>query len=227
MFFVLTFILVSFNIFYNFNFSFFDSSKVLSVLSNFNQINYTNSDCKKHSKKEITFDKKYFFIKNGENIYKILKNVTLTCDIYKSLSRGTNQSIIAYSLYGTNPRYLKYLKTILKQANEFYKNYTIRIYHDSSLSSKYICHFESIFNNVDFCNVEYIPLGNSLMKKEKFYNFSYIPPQSWRFLSLGDDLIKTVLWRDIDSLFTQREIDAVNEWLLSDKFGHIMRGNQI
>ena len=43
----------------------------------------------------------------------------------------------------------------------------------------------------------------------------------WRFLSADSDDV--VVSRDTDSRITQREVDAINEWLESDKDFHIMR----
>ena len=43
----------------------------------------------------------------------------------------------------------------------------------------------------------------------------------WRFFAV--DSADVVLFRDVDSRLTRREIHAVNEWLSSDKIIHIMR----
>ena len=46
---------------------------------------------------------------------------------------------------------------------------------------------------------------------------------TWRFLPLLDDMVDMFMSRDADSLILQREVDAVQEWLSSDKAFHIMR----
>ena len=45
----------------------------------------------------------------------------------------------------------------------------------------------------------------------------------WRFLPLSGDDVNIVLSRDCDSRISKREIDAINEWISSDKDFHIMR----
>jgi hypothetical protein len=45
----------------------------------------------------------------------------------------------------------------------------------------------------------------------------------WRFLVASDLTVDTFLVRDTDSCFTWREVEAVNEWLRSDKQFHVMR----
>jgi len=46
---------------------------------------------------------------------------------------------------------------------------------------------------------------------------------SWRFFVANDDDVGYFLIRDADSVFSQRESLAVNEWLASDRFFHVMR----
>lgn len=56
-------------------------------------------------------------------------------------------------------------------------------------------------------------------------NASFIHPTIWRYLTLGDEFVDVVSFRDSDSFIFQREVDSVNVWLKSnDKIAHIMRG---
>jgi len=48
-------------------------------------------------------------------------------------------------------------------------------------------------------------------------------PMTWRFLPLFDPTVNRVMSPDADSLVLDREVDAVNEWLLSGTSFHIMR----
>jgi hypothetical protein len=50
-----------------------------------------------------------------------------------------------------------------------------------------------------------------------------MPGPMWRFLALDDSQAHRVLFRDADSVISQREAEAVNEWLTSGKRFHIMR----
>lgn len=50
-----------------------------------------------------------------------------------------------------------------------------------------------------------------------------VNPTTWRFLPLLDPTVNRVIFRDTDSLVSDREVDAVNEWIKSDTTFHIMR----
>jgi hypothetical protein len=52
---------------------------------------------------------------------------------------------------------------------------------------------------------------------------TYLPGTVWRFMALDDLRVKTVLFRDADSLITEREAHAVQQWLASDCQAHVMR----
>ena len=49
----------------------------------------------------------------------------------------------------------------------------------------------------------------------------------WRWFPIGESFVDTFISRDSDSCLTERETDAVNEWLNSSQVFHIMRGNEI
>ena len=46
----------------------------------------------------------------------------------------------------------------------------------------------------------------------------------WRWFPIGDRFVDLWSSRDTDSMIHQREVDAVDAWLQSDKLVHIMRG---
>lgn len=53
-------------------------------------------------------------------------------------------------------------------------------------------------------------------------------PPSWRFginrfLPISEKNVERMISRDTDSRFTNREVEAVNEWVESDKIFHVMR----
>jgi hypothetical protein len=47
----------------------------------------------------------------------------------------------------------------------------------------------------------------------------------WRFLTLSDPLVDVTLIRDLDSNLSDREVEAVTEWLESSAGLHVMRDN--
>ena len=124
---------------------------------------------------------------------------------------------------GTNKIYYRYLKDIVKNAKKLYPDWVVRIYHDNSLSTKEICDLEcfqsgsTFYDNVDFCNIDRLGLNFRIDLQSMIRTF-------WRWLPVGDQFVDVVLSRDTDSCLIQREFDAVDEWLKSNKLFHIMRG---
>ncbi|CAF0967925.1 unnamed protein product [Adineta steineri] len=143
------------------------------------------------------------------------------CNAY-STSRGFHQRVIAISLFGPkeNQRFimnqtLQYLHELIADKKKVYPGWILRIYHDASIKEDIICPIECEHNDVDFCDV------NALTKLSDKNN--YIPPRIWRFLPAGDELVDVMGSRDLDSPLVQREVDAVNEWLSTNKAWHVMR----
>ena len=58
---------------------------------------------------------------------------------------------------------------------------------------------------VDLCNVTRVLELRNINRP--------VWPDSWRFLALLDPLVDRMLCRDTDSLVTEREVAAVNQWL--------------
>lgn len=143
------------------------------------------------------------------------------CSRY-SISRGLHQRIISISMYISKEQSrfslnasMNYLYQLMDDVKSKYPEWILRIYHDESIPKDLICLIECIYPSVDFCNAS--ALGNLGRIS------SYIPAKIWRFLPIGDPLVDIIASRDLDSPISQREVDAVNEWLLSGKAWHIMR----
>lgn len=162
----------------------------------------------------------------------------LTCDVYNSLRRGPRQKIISYS-YTKDYLLLDQIDQIVEDADLYYPKWIVRVYYSSSiLSQRQICTKQCLkrtqseskddkdvvlakYENIDFCNVDEIPLG--IVDK---WSGDHLTPMSWRWLPLGDDFVEIFISRDLKSCFIDRELAAVNEWLESDKSVHIMRGTE-
>ena len=82
------------------------------------------------------------------------------------------------------------------------------------------CHFYQIIfiaacenpSSIELCDVYSNP---------RFGNISQIYPLNWRFLSVLDSQVDSVLIRDLDSLPSFREVSAVNEYLNSSKVKYL------
>ncbi|CAF1106333.1 unnamed protein product [Didymodactylos carnosus] len=95
-----------------------------------------------------------------------------------------------------------------------YPDWILRVYHDSIINLSVICPVECAHFNVDFCDISLL-------------NIDYVPPKIWRFLPAGDELVDIMGSRDLDSALTKRELDAVHEWLMSNKSFHAMRDHPL
>jgi hypothetical protein len=119
-----------------------------------------------------------------------------------------------------NPRFtlntsVNLLYQLINDMKNKYPNWILRIYHDETMKNDIICSIECTYHFIDFCNTTALGNLGSLS--------SYIPAKIWRFLPIGDELVDIMASRDLDSPITQRELDAVNEWILSNKSWHAMR----
>lgn len=114
---------------------------------------------------------------------------------------------------------------IVTQVKQFYPDWIMRVYHDSTISPSLQCELEclkaadgSFLDNVDFCNIESIGFGN------RTWSAQDMQKMIWRFLPIGESFVDAFMSRDSDSLIIQREVDSVGVWMRSNKVGHIMRG---
>jgi hypothetical protein len=151
-------------------------------------------------------------------------NSGISCSPFKALRRGPNLKVISYSIFGTNRIYYRYLKSIIKGAKEIYPGWIIRVYHDENLGEKEICELEcfknedtnKVYDNIDFCNINEIPYES--------WSPNFLIKTFWRWLPIGDMFVDFILSRDTDSCLIEREKDAVDVWLKSNKLFHLMRG---
>jgi hypothetical protein len=120
------------------------------------------------------------------------------------------------SRFGINAS-IEYLYELINDVKIKYPGWILRIYHDRTIKDDIICSIECTYNNVDFCNTTSLGNLGSLS--------NYIPAKIWRFLPVGDELVDIMASRDLDSPISQRELDAVNEWISSGKAWHAMRDN--
>jgi hypothetical protein len=198
-------------------------------------------ECKQHLEVVVKLDESHSTVlindKTKNNSTEILNvpqllNLTFTCDAFNVLSRGLNQKVIAFSLYGQSSRYRKNLKQISLQIKKFYPGWIMRVYHDSSVDENFICQIEclkdteknSLVNNAVFCDINQMQYNLHHVLRNNSFNADFIHGMKWRFLPIGDDFVDVFSSRDTDSLIIERELESVNVWLNSDKYAHIMRG---
>jgi len=148
-----------------------------------------------------------------------------TCSFH-SFHRGAKQKVLAFSFYG-NPnsvqvksrKYFEGIKANLKELPEKYPDWVLRLYYDlpeEHYLTKELCDLACNDPNIDLCKVESLPALGDVRK---------VFAMNWRFFPMLDPQVSHMLSRDLDSLVSDREVSAVQEWLESDKSFHFMRDN--
>lgn len=118
-----------------------------------------------------------------------------------------SQNIISYSLWGNNPRYLKGALRNATLAPDIYPGWRCRFYCDDTVP-------ENTRNILQEKGAEIIMMP----RPQNFFDGLI-----WRFLVADDSKIRRFLVRDCDSVINLKERVAVDEWLESDYYFHIMR----
>lgn len=117
------------------------------------------------------------------------------------------KKIIAFSLFGDAPMYWKGALLNIDLAKKYYPDWICRFYVDKDSKKELI---ESLKGD----NVEVVLIDNT---KGKYYL------TLCRYFPADDKDVELFIVRDADSRITERESDAVNEWINSDKKIHLMR----
>lgn len=121
-------------------------------------------------------------------------------------SHSPEKNIISFSLYGNQPRYCETLIENVLAAKELYPAWTCRVYLDHSVP-------HHVWQRLRQDNVQLIDMSGE----------NNIQPTLWRFLVMDDLDVERFIIRDADSLLSEREVAAVEEWLSSPLWFHHMR----
>ena len=116
------------------------------------------------------------------------------------------ENVIAYSLFGANPRYCEPAILNAELTRELFKGWTCRVYLDASVPTHVRQRLEDAGADVVFME----PDAN-------------VHPLMWRFMVIDDTTVKRFLLRDADALLSEREAAAVQEWVESPYYFHVLR----
>lgn len=119
--------------------------------------------------------------------------------------RGAN--VIAYSLWGRQPTYLRGALDNLLAAPTLYPGWQVRIYLDDSVPADW----QALLRELG-ADLRLQPAGQITRQK-----------LCWRFHVANDPGVHRFLVRDIDSVLTARERAAVDAWIASGRSFHVMR----
>lgn len=124
------------------------------------------------------------------------------------LSTDKSRNIIAFSLFGENPRYCETAVLNVQVAATLLPQWTCRFYCDETVPLPVRQRLSHLG-------------GQVVMVSEDIK--SNISGLMWRFLVMDDPAVERFMCRDADSLISTREQYAVNEWVVSGQWFHVMR----
>jgi hypothetical protein len=125
---------------------------------------------------------------------------------------GDRKSVIAFSLYGNNPKYVQGAIENAKLKDTYFPGWTLRYYVLPSFPTDIINTLKGYGAEVEYPPVE---LGD-----EKLGMF-------WRFLVADDPKVERFIIRDTDSRLNARDRFAVEEWMNSEKSCHVIRDHPL
>jgi hypothetical protein len=116
------------------------------------------------------------------------------------------ENVIAYSLFGANPRYCEPAVLNAELTRDLFKGWTCRVYLDATVPA----HVQQRLKDAG-ADVVFMPPDSN------------VHPLMWRFLVIDDSTVKRFLLRDADALLSEREAAAVQEWVESPCYFHLIR----
>jgi len=116
-------------------------------------------------------------------------------------------NVIAFSLWGDDPRYLRGAVRNAVAAMDVYSAWTCRFYVDDSVPAEVVATLERY--------------GAEIERRPR--PASFFDGLMWRFEVIDDPNVSRFLVRDCDSVVSVKERVAVDEWLASDRWFHAMR----
>ncbi|MDN7452301.1 tetratricopeptide repeat protein [Burkholderia cenocepacia] len=118
------------------------------------------------------------------------------------------RNVIAYSVFGANPRYCETVVMNARVAPELFPGWTCRVYLDESVP--------------DHVRERLYDAGAQVIEVDELTRRT-IPGTMWRFLVADDPAVRRFMVRDADALLSEREVSAIAQWLASGRWFHHMR----
>lgn len=131
----------------------------------------------------------------------------LPCNPPPGLSTEPKKNIISYSLFGNQPRYCEGAVLNAQLAKHIYPQWICRFYVDHSVP-------DFVIKRLHEHDAEVVYVKETQQKVSGLF---------WRFFVMSDPNVQCFIIRDADSLLSYKEKAAVDEWLASGKYFHVMR----
>ena len=112
---------------------------------------------------------------------------------YRSFLKGYNQSVVSFSLFGTNDKYWNMLNGTFHDTLKYYPGWEVRVYLNPRIKKDYLCKMLLFHQHVSICDVKNLPppLGNIE---------SSLIPTLWRSAPMGDPTVSRLAVRDTESV---------------------------
>lgn len=117
------------------------------------------------------------------------------------------KKIIAFSLFGNSSAYGEPAVLNAELCGQIYPDWVCRFYVDKSVPEHVVARLHHYGAEVVYADAD----------------MQTWPKTMWRFAAMDDKEAAYVLFRDADSVISQREAQAVAEWLASGKLFHTLR----
>lgn len=123
------------------------------------------------------------------------------------LQQKPHNNVIAFSLWGDNPCYLRGALDNALAGAKIYPGWRLRFYVDQSVPP-------ALCDALRQLGADIITEASDQPLRQKL---------CWRFQVANDENVGRFLVRDVDSVINQRERLAVDAWVASDQWFHVMR----
>lgn len=139
----------------------------------------------------------------------------------QSWQRGTNQNVIAYTIFGNvTERYYSLLTNISSTAQKFYPGWIVRIYHNfrnqSEEAHRQLCNVYCQFRNVDLCSVPQLierirnTTKNNQLEPIEAGLLERLNLRMFRYLVAFDPNVDIFISRDVDSIISAGQDQVKN-----------------
>ena len=125
--------------------------------------------------------------------------------------------VISMCLYGDDPRYTLGTIRNAQLVPVVFPGWTLRVYVEkvnSDGQTKYPRVPQRILTNLRQLGAQIVQVDSSAIDS---------PPMMWRFLVLDDNTVEYFIVRDVDSRLSERDADAVRDWMQTGKPFHCIR----
>lgn len=118
-----------------------------------------------------------------------------------------DNNLIAFSLFGANPKYCESAVLNVLEQPAIYPHWRCVFFVDSSVPAEVVERLHQGGRVIEVTDGQWLK----------------VPGTMWRFLAYDLPDVHRVIFRDADSVISQREAEAVEEWIASEQRFHVLR----